>query len=218
LLRFAKIGLVPGQDFDASKLDADFVKRIPQVAFDRILLQTKVNDSVKHTNGWIYDTKTGIYGTDYLNRALVTAIGLGANRTQDAIYPLSEKDSDGRGYDGANKYVMRFPKGQLPPVTGFRSVTMYDANYFFVPNPINRYSISPRQNLKTDADGSTDLYIQNQSPGPEKEANWLPAPAGKFKLMLRMYWPHEDPPSIIDGTWTVPDEESGLRVRVVLRL
>jgi hypothetical protein len=82
---------------------------------------------------------------------------------------------------------------------------MYDANYFFVPNPINRYSISPRQNLKTDADGSTHLYIQNQSPGPEKEANWLPAPAGKFKLMLRMYWPHEDPPSIIDGTWTVPE-------------
>jgi hypothetical protein len=81
---------------------------------------------------------------------------------------------------------------------------MYDANYFFAPNPLNRYSISPRQNLKANADGSTDLYIQNQSPGTDKESNWLPAPSGKFILMLRMYWPDEDPPSIVDGTWTVP--------------
>jgi hypothetical protein len=202
--RFAKIGLVPGQDFDPSKLNTDFVKRIPQVAFDRIMLQIKVNDAVKHINGWIYDIKTGIYGTDYLNRALCTAIGLGANRPQDAIYPFSQKDADGHDYDGANKYGMHFPKGQLPPVSGFWSVTMYDANYFFVANPINRYSISPRQNLKINSDGSTDLYIQNQSPGADKETNWLPAPTGKFILMLRMYWPNEDPPSIIDGTWTPP--------------
>jgi hypothetical protein len=202
--RFAKIGLVPGQDFDASKLNADFVKRIPQVAFDRIMLQTRVNDAVKHDNGWIYDTKTGVYGTDYLNRALVTAIGLGANRSRDAIYPFSPKDADGHDYDGTNKYVMRFPKGQLPPADGFWSVTMYDPNYFFVANPINRYSISARQNLKTNTDGSTDLYIQNQSPGADNESNWLPAPTGKFILMLRMYWPNENPPSIIDGTWAPP--------------
>jgi hypothetical protein len=99
---------------------------------------------------------------------------------------------------------MRFAKGELPPVSGFWSVTMYDPHYFFVANPINRYSISPRQNLKTNPDGSTDLYIQNQSPGADKESNWLPAPTDKFILMLRMYWPHEDPPSIIDGTWTPP--------------
>ena len=168
------------------------------------MLQIKVNDAVKHSNGWIYDAKTGIYGTDYLNRALVTAIGLGANRVQDAVYPISLKAADGDDYDGANKYVMHFAKGELPPVSGFWSVTMYDQNYFFVANPINRYSISPRQNLKTNPDGSTDLYIQNQSPGADKESNWLPAPIGKFILMLRMYWPHEDPPSIIDGTWTPP--------------
>lgn len=202
--RFAKIGLVPGQDFDSSKLRADFVKRIPQAAFDRIMLQIKINNAVKNVNGWMYDAKTGIYGTDYLNRALVTAVGLGANRIQDAIYPFSSKDADGNGFDGAHKYVMHFPKGQLPPVSGFWSVTMYDANYFFVANPINRYSISPRQNLKSNPDGSTDLYIQNQSPGADREANWLPAPTGKFILMLRMYWPHEEPPSIIDGTWTPP--------------
>lgn len=202
--RFARIGLVPGQDFDKSKLNADFVARIPHIAFDRIMLQLKVGKSVKNVNGWLYDTVTGLYGTDYLNRALVTAIGLGANRPQDAIYPMSMKDANGSDYDGKNKYVMRFPKGQLPPVKGFWSLTMYDADFFFVANPINRYSISARQKLKANADGSTDLYIQNESPGADKESNWLPAPKGKFQLMLRLYWPSETPPSIINGTWSPP--------------
>ena len=204
LAKFEKIGLVAGKDFDAGKLKADFAKRIPQAAFDRIMLQFKVNKSVKNINGWAFDTVTGIYGTDYLNRALVTAIGLGANRIQDAVYPTSLKDAQGREYEGSNEYVMHFPKGQLPPAKGFWSLTMYDANYFFVANPINRYSISARQNLKTNPDGSIDLYIQNQSPGADKESNWLPAPKDKFVLMLRMYWPSEKTPSIINGTWTPP--------------
>jgi hypothetical protein len=202
--RFARIGLVAGKDFDASKLKADFAKRIPEVGFDRIMLQFKVNKAVKNINGFGFTTKTGIYGTDYLMRALVTAIGLGANRPQDAVYPTSTTDADGHAYDGSNKYVMRFPKGQLPPVEGFWSLTMYDDKYFFVSNPINRYSVSRRQNLKTNSDGSTDLYIQKDSPGSDKESNWLPAPAGKFILMLRMYWPNEKRPSIIDGSWTIP--------------
>lgn len=204
LAKFAKIGLVAGKDFDPSKLDADFIKRIPQISFDRILLQMKVNKAVKDLNGWVFDTETGVYGTDYLNRALVTAIGLGANRIQDAVYPTSLKDAEGNAYDGKNRYVMHFPKGHLPPVGGFWSLTMYDANYFFVANPINRYSISPRQNLKANKDGSTDLYIQNESPGAGKESNWLPAPTGKFVLMLRMYWPNERSPSIVNGTWAPP--------------
>ena len=196
--RFAKIGLVPGKDFDASKLNADFVKRIPQVAF------VKINRNVKHINGWNFTTKTGIYGTDYLMRALVTAIGLGANRPQDAIYPTSLKDADDKDYEGSNKYVIHFEKDQTPPAEGFWSITMYDAQYFFVANPINRYSISPRQNLKANSDGSIDIYVQKDTPGADKEANWLPAPAGKFILMLRMYWPNESDPSILDGTWTIP--------------
>jgi len=204
LARFARIGIVPGQSFDASKLRADFVKRVPEVAVDRIMLQFRINKAVEHKNGWAFTTKTGIYGTDYLMRALVTAIGLGANRPQDAVYPTSRVDEEGRKYSGANKYVMRFPKGHLPPVEGFWSLTMYDSQYFFVNNPLNRYSISPRQDLKTNPDGSTDLYIQNESPGKDKESNWLPAPAGDFILMLRMYWPNEADPSILDGTWTIP--------------
>jgi hypothetical protein len=81
---------------------------------------------------------------------------------------------------------------------------MYNAQYFFVANPLNRYSISVRQPLKYNEDGSLTLYIQNQSPGPEKEGNWLPAPAGKFYLMMRLYWPKESDPSIIDGSWVIP--------------
>jgi hypothetical protein len=204
LAKYAKIGLVPGKDFDASKLKADFARRMPEIAQDRIMIQFKINKDVKDINGWTFTTKTGLYGTDYLMRALITAIGLGANRPQDAVYPTSQKDGDDLSYDGTNKYVMRFPKGQTPPVQGFWSLTMYDSQYFFVANPLNRYSISPRQNLKANPDGSIDLYIQKDSPGTDKESNWLPAPAGKFILMLRMYWPDETAPSIIDGTWTIP--------------
>lgn len=210
LKRFARIGLVAGQDFDAGKLRADFHKRIPIVAFDRIMLQFKINSAVKNINGWAFTTKTGIYGTDYLMRALITAIGLGANRPQDAVYPTSEKNAHGASYDGRKNYVVHFEKGQTPPVSGFWSITMYNEQFFFVENPINRYSISPRQDLKFNSDGSLDLYLQHESPGADKESNWLPAPAGKFYLMLRMYWPNENDPSIIDGTWTIPPaEEAG---------
>ncbi len=204
IAKFAKIGIVPGQDFDASKLKADFVKRVPEIAVDRIMIQYKINKDMKDENGWGFTTKTGIYGTDYLMRALVTAIGLGANRSQDAVYPVSKVDGADKTYNGANKYVMRFPKGQLPPAKGFWSLTMYDSSYFFVSNPINRYSISARQDLKRNPDGSTDLYIQKDSPGKDKESNWLPAPSGDFILMLRMYWPTETNPSIINGSWKPP--------------
>ena len=143
-------------------------------------------------------------------RALITAIGLGANRPQDAVYPTSLKDANRSDYHGSNNYVMRFAKGKLPPAEAFWSLTMYNSQLFFVENPINRYSISPRQHLKPNPDGSVDLYIQNASPGANKESNWLPAPTGKFILMLRMYWPNESPPSILDGSWKPPAVEKQL--------
>lgn len=204
IARFARIGIVPGQDFDESKLKADSARRVPESAFDRIMQQFKTNPALKNESGWAFTTRTGVYGTDYLMRALVTAIGLGANRPQDAVYPTSTADAEGKKYNGANRYVMRFAKGHLPPVEGFWSLTMYDDQYFFVNNPLNRYSISPRQNLQANPDGSTDLYIQKDSPGKDKESNWLPAPAGDFILMLRLYWPGETDPSIINGTWAIP--------------
>src|SRR5271167_3327409 len=125
-------------------------------------------------------------------RALITAIGLGANRPQDAVYPTGRDDASGKPYDGATKkYVMHFGKGQMPPVNGFWSLTMYDAKYFFVPNSLNRYTVSSRNKFLTNPDGSVDLYLEADSPGGEKEANWLPAPKAHFIPMLRLYWPKE---------------------------
>lgn len=205
LATLAKLGIVPGQSFDRSKFNVDFASRVPQVGFDRIMLHFKLSDGdIQNINGWAFTTKTGHYGTNYVQRALVTVIGLGANLPQDAVYPFSQKDAQGNAYSGANKYVVHFPKGQVPPAKGFWSITMYDKDYFFVANPLNRYSISMRQNPKLNADGSLDLYIQNESPGPDREANWLPAPKDKFILMLRLYWPDTTPPSIIDGSWAPP--------------
>jgi hypothetical protein len=198
----ARIGLVPGEDFDASKLPAAAAKPIPAAAQEKIMGHFKAAGS--DVNGWIFTTKAGVYGTNYLQRALITAIGLGANRPQDAVYPTSEVDSDGKPYHGANKYVVHFPKGQTPPADAFWSITMYNGDYFFVDNPLNKYTVSPRNDLQYGADGSLDLYIQNESPGEGKEANWLPAPTGKFILMMRLYWPKENDPSIIDGTWKPP--------------
>jgi len=203
--KLAKLGIAPGQAFDASKVGDEGAKAladVPKLGFEKIMGHFKEAGTME--NGWTFLTKTGLYGTNYLQRAFVTAIGLGANRPQDAVYPTSEVDAEGKPYSGANKYVMHFPKGQLPPAKGFWSLTMYNGDYFFVANPLNRYSISARQNLKANADGSTDLYIQNESPGTDKESNWLPAPTDKFILMLRLYWPSEKNPSIINGTWKIP--------------
>ena len=202
IAKMAKIGLVPGQDFDPSKLSAAAAKAIPETAQRQIMGHFK--DGGSNLNGWIFTTKAGVYGADYLQRAFITAIGLGANRPQDAVYPTSEVDSDGKPYNGANKYVLHFDKGQTPPANAFWSVTMYNGEYFFVDNRLNKYTVSPRNALKYNADGSLDLYIQHESPGEEKEANWLPAPSGKFVLMMRLYWPQEEAPSIIDGSWKPP--------------
>ncbi len=203
--RMAKIGLVPGQDFDSSKLDAfdkEAIKAVPKAA--QLKIMKKFEDTPK-TNGWAYTTEAGTYGTDYLQRAMITAIGLGANRPQDAVYPTGVKDGEGNDMDASSKkYVLHFDKGQMPPAKGFWSLTMYDKDFFFVPNPLNRYTLSSRNKFITNPDGSVDLYLQAESPGKAREANWLPAPKAKFSPMLRLYYPSETPPSIIDGTWKPP--------------
>ena len=208
--KLAQIGVVPGKDLDSSKLPHAVVEGInaaPKPAQQKIMAWLKegiLARDMKLEDGWLFTTKTGVYGTAYRQRALITAIGLGANRPQDAVYPTSEGPDILQSYDGAKKYVMHFAKGELPPVNGFWSLTMYNASYFFVDNPLNRYNLSQRDKLKANGDGSVDLYIQHDSPGPDKEANWLPAPAGDFILMLRMYWPKEKSPSILNGTWKIP--------------
>jgi len=211
LAKLSKIGIVPGQDFDVAKLDPAVAKGLagaPKPAQDLIMDWMKagiVAGDMKLENGWLFTTKTGLYGTNYVQRALITAIGLGANRPEDAVYPTSTGPDVAAKYSGEKKYVLHFEKGQLPPVSGFWSLTMYDADYFFVDNKLNRYTLSQRNKLKANADGSVDLYIQNESPGKDKEANWLPAPKGDFVLMMRLYWPKEQAPSILDGSWKVPE-------------
>ena len=212
--KLAKIGIVPGKDFDASKLDAAVAKGIaeaPKPAQDKIgnLKEAIATGDAKLEHGWMFFSKTGIYGTGYRNRALITWYGLGANRPHDAVYPTSEGPDLLKKYSGAHKYVAHFNKGEFPPANAFWSITMYDKDYFFVPNPINRYTVSSRNKFKTNADGSVDLYIQKDSPGKDKEQNWLPAPAAEFVLMMRLYWPSEKAPSILDGSWKAPEVKEG---------
>jgi DNA sulfur modification protein DndE len=200
--QMARIGISAAKPFDMSKVSPIIAKglsRAPQLGLEKMAVLEK-EPSVP-VNGWSITLKTGVYGTDYLQRALVAMIGLGANLPEDAVYPFTTVDADDNPLDGANKYTLRFPKGQTPPAKGFWSLTMYTPEFFFAENSINRYSIGPRDHLKYNRDGSLDLYIQHESPGKEKESNWLPAPAGPFILMLRLYWPDK---SVLDGTWKPP--------------
>ncbi len=206
LARMAKIGLVPGQDFDNSKLsafDREAMKAVPKLALLKMAERVKKQEPV---NGWLYfGSSVGNWGTDYLLRATTAWLGPGWNRPEDAVYPLSQKDAKGNEYNGADhNYVLHFEKGQFPPVKGFWSLTMYDDQNFLAANPLNRYAISQRDKFVSNPDGSVDLYFQADSPGKAKEANWLPAPKGKFGIMLRLYWPTETPPSILDGSWKPP--------------
>ena len=184
--RMASIGLTPGQDFDSRKLsafDRATVDAVPKLALQKMLVRFNNQATI---NGWIYfGSSVANWGTDYVLRALCNMLGPGWNLSADAVYPASEKGADGKDYDGDKKYVIRFEKGQMPPVNGFWSLTMYDANRFFVPNPLNRYTLSQRDHLPASADGSVIIYLQADSPGKDKEANWLPAPEGKFSVMLR---------------------------------
>ncbi|WP_295583081.1 DUF1254 domain-containing protein [uncultured Lamprocystis sp.] len=204
--RMARIGLVPGQAFDPEKLgflDREAIRMVPKLALLEMGLHLKEQ---KTTNGWLYFTKgVGNFGTDYLTRGMANLLGPGWNRPGDAVYPLSQKDASGDEYDGErHKYMVRFEKGKLPPADAFWSLTMYDGDFFFVPNAIDRYDLAQRDRLVANADGSVEFYLQAESPGKDKEANWLPAPKGKFQLVMRIYAPKQSAPSILDGTWTPP--------------
>lgn len=208
--KLAKIGIVPGQDFDVSKLDASVARglaRVPKSAQDKIVAWLKesipAGDS-KFVNGWVLTTKAGVYGINYIQRAMLTWYGLGANRPEDAIYPTSEGPNLIEKYNGANKYVLHFGKGGTPPVDGFWSLTMYNAQNLFVANSLNRYNLSQRNKFKNNTDGSIDLYIQADSPGKDKESNWLPSAKDQFVLIFRLYWPKKNDPTILNGSWKLP--------------
>src|SRR5262245_9420742 len=200
LARMKRIGLEPGK-LDAGKIDREALAR--GAAAGRKLMNEKAPTLARVANGWQMNTDTmGVYGDYYLKRAIVAMVGLGANQPQDAIYPLAVSDADGKPITAENSYVLSFKKDELPPADAFWSLTMYDGEGFQVANPINRFAIGDRDALKFNADGSLDLYIQNQSPGPDKEANWLPAPkSGRLGLTLRLYAPK---PQVAEGRWNPP--------------
>jgi hypothetical protein len=207
LEKLKAIGIVPGEPFDPSKLDpavAKGLERSVSAALEKLAAASR--EVGAPVNGWrVPPMILGNFGTEYGARAVVALVGLGANLPEDAVYPSVFVDADGQPLTGGNRYVIRFEKDATPPVQAFWSITMYDANSFFVPNAINRYAVSSWMPLRKNADGSTEIYVQADSPGADKESNWLPAPAsGEFNVTLRMYWPKETAPSIVDGSWKPP--------------
>lgn len=199
----ARIGIVPGRDFDASKLSADQMRALNEGAgAASARIERLVTAAASTKPGWgAFNRAVGRYGTDYMGRAATARLGLGANPPEDAIYINSTADGAGQALNGSMRYRMHFEKGGLPPVRAFWSITAYDQGGYFIPNAINRYAIGDRDRLKFNADGSLDLYIQGPNPGPERESNWLPAGDGPFNLTIRLYWPEE---AILSGSWRPP--------------
>ena len=203
IARMKRIGIEPGKAFDVAKLDGATRKAIddaPPAA--QKLMEWKIPTLARVANNWSMNTDTmGVYGNYYLKRAIVTQVGLGANLPEDAVYPLNLGDESGKPLDGANKYVVRFGKNEIPPVDAFWSITLYDPEGFQVANSINRFAVSSWMPFKYDADGSLTLFIQNESPGSERESNWLPAPKGPFNLTMRLYAPKSE---ALTGRWNPP--------------
>jgi hypothetical protein len=192
----------PGKDFDVTKLDAYVAKGL-QRAMDGFGLLEKGVKKLKTDNGWIVMPKDmGSYGTDYETRAGIAFVGLGAIQPVDIAYPTAFDDGDGKPLDASQRYVLHYPAGQKPPARVTWSLSMYDPQGYYVPNAIDRFHLAAGMALKDNPDGSLDLYIQSDSPGPDRQANWLPAPkSGSFNLVLRMFWPRE---SMLDGSYKVP--------------
>jgi hypothetical protein len=203
IAQMKKIGIEVGKSFDISKLDPTVQRAVETAPRDgQKLMAWKLPTLARVANGWSMNTDTvGVYGNYYLKRAILAQQGLGANVVEDAIYPLNLADESGKPLDGANKYTITFEKGATPPVNAFWSITLYDQEGFQVGNPLNRFAVSSWMPFKYNADGSLDLYFQNESPGKDMEANWLPAPKAPFNLTMRLYAPKSE---ALTGKWNPP--------------
>ncbi len=203
IAQMKKIGIEPGKSFDIRRIDPAIAKALETAPADaQKLMAWKVRSVARVTNGWSMNTDTmGVYGNYYLKRAIVSQLGLGANLPEDAIYPMNLFDESGKPLDGAYKYTIHFDQATIPPVNAFWSITLYDSEGFQVANPLNRFAVSSWMPFVKNADGSLDLYFQNESPGADKEANWLPAPKGPFNLTMRLYAPKGE---ALTGKWNPP--------------
>lgn len=196
------LGIEPGKTFDITGVDSSTVKALNRSTIAYKLLQKGVQKLKTH-DGWIViPADFADYGTDYMTRAGIALIGLGGIWPKDILYPTAFLDLDDKPLDSANQYVLHFDKDQFPPVKALWSISMYTPPGFYVPNTLNRYHLAGWMDMTHNSDGSLDIYIQAESPGPDKEANWLPAPAkGRFNLVTRLFWPDK---AALDGTWKMP--------------
>jgi hypothetical protein len=213
--QLARIGVGLGKTFNFKDLS---LEDKVEVGLGMKEGQRKVDEAVanvgKEVNGWRISSLPGDsahYNGDWLKRAVAAQAGIYGNDAAEAMYPLTRVDGNGKTLDGSkNNYTLTFPPGQLPPVNAFWSLTMYDGKtQLLIENPINRYLVNSPMlpAMKTNADGSLTLYVQNKSPGADKEANWLPAPDGPIYLVMRLYWPKTEAPSVLpagEGTWKPP--------------
>jgi hypothetical protein len=214
--QLASIGVGPGKTFNFKDLPLEQKVEVGlgMKEGEKKIAEYLANVAGKEINGWRVTSLFGdsaFYNGDWLKRAAGAKGGIYGNDSIEAMYPARRTDSDGQTLDGSkHNYTLTFPAGQLPPVNAFWSVTMYDGkSQLLIENPINRYLINSPMlpTMKTNADGSLTLYIQNKSPGADKESNWLPAPNDTIYLVLRLYWPKTEPPSILppgEGTWQPP--------------
>jgi hypothetical protein len=206
MARFAKIGVGAGKTFDASKLSPEMKTAIEQGMADAwaaFAVLKKDFEERKLSSGDVFGTRQYLKN-NYLYRMGAAVLGIYGNSKQEAMYPAYYVDAAKQKLDGANRYILRFAPGQLPPVNAFWSLTMYDEpQSLLVANPLDRYLINSPMlpQLKHDADGGLTLMIQNESPGKDKESNWLPAPKGPFSMIMRLYWPKQ---AAVEGKWKQP--------------
>jgi hypothetical protein len=201
--RLRRLGIAPGEPFELARLPASVADAIEGgVAAARARLRgARLASLGKAVNGWRIALDLGRYGTRYEQRAIVARAGLGANLADDAVYPATDVDAAGQPLSGQHRYRLRFPPGELPPAEAFWSVTIYDDDHHLAANPIGRYALGDRDATRTAPDGTLDILIQHDDPGPERRANWLPAPAGAFNLIMRVYHPK---PAVLAGGWAPP--------------
>ncbi|MBB4523076.1 UNVERIFIED_ORG: hypothetical protein M2435_001998 [Rhizobium sophorae] len=207
MARFAKIGVGAGKTIDFDKLSPEMKAAFEQGMADAwnelATLEKQKIDTGEVTSGDVFGTRQYLKN-NYLYRMAGAVLGIGGNSKQEAMYPVYAVDADGKKLDGANRYALRFAPGQLPPVNAFWSLTMYELpQSLLVANPINRYLLNSPMlpQFVKDADGGLTFYVQNESPGKDKEANWLPAPKGPFIAFMRLYWPKEE---ALEGKWKHP--------------
>ena len=206
MARLARIGIGDDRNFDANKLSPEMRTALERGMADALaefaVLQKQI-DEKKVTSGQMFGTREYLKN-NYLYRMGAAVNGIYGNSEAEAIYPLLALDSDGQKPNGSHRYTLRFAKGQLPPVNAFWSITMYRMpEILLVDNPIDRYLLNSTMldQFTYDADGGLTLYFQHESPGKDKESNWLPAPKGGFMPVIRLYWPKAE---ALDGRWTAP--------------